>query len=115
MPLNKLDVKVSPTDKDRNWIVLESITFYGITVPRDFVSDGASIPIGLRWRFPHGGRKFYAAVVHDYCYRTGILSREIADKFFLKAMRINGVSSRDAKLMYWAVRVAGSSSYKGDK
>jgi len=109
MSLNKLRIKVSPTDKDRNWEVIESITYKGISIPRGFLTDGASVPKYLRNFFPHGGRKFAPAVVHDYLYRTKDhkFSREESDLIFLDAMEYNGVGKTEAKLLYLAVNYFG--------
>ena len=103
---------MKPTEKERNWKLLEAIWYHGIFVSRDFITDGASIPLGLRWLFPHGGRKFFGAVVHDYCYRTGCVSRKRADTIFLEAMLENNVSSLEANTIYRAVRMFGALSYK---
>jgi len=109
MTLNKLNIKVSPTDIDRNWKVLEGIIYKGAYVPKGFITDGASIPKYLRNFFPHGGRKFAPAVVHDVLYRTidHKFSREEADDLFLDAMLYNGVNKITAMIIYKAVRYFG--------
>lgn len=107
------NVKVMPLEEPRNWKILEDIIFEGVLVPRGFHVDGASIPVGLRWLFPHGGRKFFAACIHDWLYRTGGSTRKEADGMFLRAMLENGVGKVRANTMYIAVRVFGSSSWKG--
>jgi len=109
MPYNKLDIKVRPTREDRNWEVLESFTYKGIQVPRGFTTDGASVPKYLRNIFPHGGRKFAPAVLHDLLYRSvdHNFSREEADKLFLDAMVFNGVGNIEAKVLYLGVKYFG--------
>ena len=109
----KLDIKVSPTEHTRHWVLLESITYEEITVPAGFIFDGASIPVGLRPIFPHGGAKFFASCIHDYAYKTGVVSKERADALFLQAMLENGVEEWKANTMYAAVKLFGSSHYKG--
>lgn len=53
------------------WRLLEDYTSStGIIVPEDFISDGASVPWFLRWRFSPTGAMFPAAVVHDYLLIT---------------------------------------------
>ena len=111
MPL-KHNFKVSPTNKNRNWKVLEENTVKGIMVPKGFITDGASIPVGFRWLFPHGGPKFPAAVVHDYCYRTGCIPKEKADNIFKEVMLENEVPEWKAEIMYLAVKYVGGYSYK---
>ena len=50
------------------WELLNTYTSYNknITVPAGFITDGASIPWFLRWRFSPTGRYFGAAIVHDF-------------------------------------------------
>ena len=51
------------------------------TVPKGFVSDGASIP-KMFWGLIApciDGRTIRAAIIHDWLYSTGILSRKQAD------------------------------------
>ena len=111
MKENKYKILVSPGDKPRRWILEKSVHYRDIWVPIGFTFDGASIPLGLRWLLPHGGKKFFAACLHDWLYRHEIGTREGADKIFLKAMLDNGVSKRDAYEMYWGVRLFGGLSW----
>ena len=50
------------------WKLLEDYTSANgeITAPKDFISDGASIPWFARRIFAPTGRYFGAAIVHDY-------------------------------------------------
>lgn len=106
---------VRPTDRNREWKLMETITYKDIVIPYGFIFDGASIPIGLRWLFPHGGRKFGPACIHDYCYRTkDICTKREADLHLKEAMLSNGVSKIKVELMYWAVRLFGKGSYHGE-
>ena len=107
----KLKIKVEPTENEREWKLLETLLYRGTLVPSGFVFDGASIPPGLRILFPHGGKKFFAACVHDWCYRTGCVSRASADILFLTAMKENNVTPWKAKAMYKGVRVFGVISW----
>ena len=58
-------------------------------VPEGFVSDGASIPrllwtlLGHPWAEPHGR----AAVLHDWLYATGLVTRARADALFLESLQ----------------------------
>lgn len=80
-----------------------------IEIPIGFVSDGASIPkflhsvIGSPW----GGRYPEAAVVHDFCYFSKILTRQSADQVFLEAMKNLNVPKIRRTLMFLAVRIFG--------
>lgn len=42
-----------------------------VIVPAGFVTDGASIPWGVQWRFSPVGPYFGAAIVHDYVLTHG--------------------------------------------
>lgn len=103
----KYIVRVEPLDEPRHWKLLDDFNYREITVPSGFTFDGASIPLGLRWLFPHGGAKFAAACLHDYCYQTGIVDRITSDKYFLEVMLENGVNKWKAKAMYLGVRSGG--------
>jgi len=111
----KLVIKVTPTDNTREWELLETIWYKGVKVPSGFTFDGASSPLGLRWLFPHGGKKFFGACIHDYAYKTGCCSRSTADDLFLDAMLENGVDEWKANAMYGAVRMAGMRPWKNHR
>lgn len=87
-----------------------------VSVPKGFVSDGASIP---RFAWSIVGHPFSgylaAAVVHDYLYRKGsvpLCSRKDADKVLRDLMRTLGYGWIKARTFYFAVRVAGWRSWK---
>ncbi len=90
----------------------ESGTFQ---VPLDFNTDLASIPRLFRLFFAVNGKHRKAATLHDYLYRTGLVSRKQADLLFLEAMEACGVGKIKQYMMYAAVRAGGASSYKGNK
>ena len=84
-----------------------------ITVPRDFISDLASIPHFLRpiirRRKTHKG-----GVLHDYLTRRNPyhddkgkdgLTRRDCDKIFRESLKTCGVSSAKCTVMYHAVRL----------
>lgn len=82
-----------------------------IVVPAGFIFDGASIYRPL-WSILHPmGRYRNAALIHDYLYRTGIVSRARADEIFLEAMEELEVPWRRRRLMYRAVRLFGRESH----
>lgn len=84
-----------------------------IEVPRGFETDFASVP-RFFWRVvPPWGRYSPAAVVHDYLYSTGKVSREDADRAFLTLMQRLGVPAWKRSIMYWAVRWFGGLAWEG--
>jgi hypothetical protein len=84
-----------------------------ITVPVGFETDLASIPRILWWLLPPHGTYGKAGVMHDYLYRKGLRTRKEADDLFYEAMGVLGVANWKRGIMYYAVRLFGSSSYKG--
>lgn len=78
-----------------------------INVPIGFVTDFASVP-RIFWSIispvdEHGK----AAVVHDYCYSTGIYDKKRTDEIFLEAMKVLGVNKVKRNVMYLCVRTVG--------
>jgi hypothetical protein len=79
-----------------------------VTVPAGFVTDYASVPrwLPLTWMLV-GDTAHEAAVVHDYVYRTGIVSRAVADHLLHDAALEAGEPRWRAVLLYGGVRVGG--------
>lgn len=95
-----------------------------ICIPFAFMSDGSSTPKIMRGILPRYGAFLFAAIIHDYLYRTGYMSdalghsegRKWCDEEMLKWS--NHINNRKLKnyfdnyLRYWGVRIGGKSSYK---
>lgn len=82
-----------------------------IIVPRGFQTDLASVPrLPVLWLLA-GGSANSAAVVHDYLYRSKMVSRAIADDIFFEIMEATGVPLWRCWLMFGAVRVFGGNAY----
>lgn len=94
---------------------IREINGYCITVPKGFITDGASVPRVFWILFPPQGKYTPAAIIHDYLYSkfndTGI-NRTLADKIFLFIMEELGVGFLRRKAMYRAVRSFGEPSWK---
>jgi hypothetical protein len=78
-----------------------------IKVPKDFVTDFASTPWGLRWIVPVHGKHGKAAVLHDFLCKQakeGIVSRKYADEIFYEAMGVLKVPKWRKYAAYFAVR-----------
>lgn len=92
-----------------------------ICVPAGFVTDMASVP-RVFWNLcPPDGPWGKAAVIHDYLYRTGgkvdvspsyVFTKAESDLIFHDAMLELGVPTWRAWVMYKAVSLFGSSSFK---
>ena len=99
-------VKLSYSEKDKLFTVLESFTVLGIKVPEGFTSDLDTVyrvPIFYQWL---KGRTVIATIIHDYLYSIKY-DRKEADKIFLKIMKITDVRKRYRYPIYWAVRLFG--------
>jgi len=100
-------------ERNRNWRVTGADLIYrdgagrNIVVPAGFLCDLASVPKALWWLFPPYGSYTYAAIVHDWLYRTGAVSRAVADATFLEAMELLGTGGFTRRSMYVAVRIFG--------
>lgn len=82
-----------------------------IEVPAGFETDFASVP---RLPFAYllfAGVADEAAVVHDFLYSEGILTRKLADEVFAEAMRACGTAQWRSGLMWFGVRVFGGTHY----
>lgn len=78
-----------------------------IVVPEGFVTDLASVPVGLWNILPKQGPWDKAAVVHDYLYVMNGVTRKEADGVLLEAMQDLKVSAWQSRLIYMGVRVGG--------
>lgn len=100
-----------------NWrlcipLIYETHSGDTITVPCDFETDFASIPRVLWSLFPPAGPWAPAAVVHDFLYRNGLVSRAEADGIFRDASEDLGVPAWVRWSMYTALRAAGGAAYQ---
>lgn len=107
----------------KHWEVITGFTYRvgssvgakHITIPRGFVTDFASMPLGILFKSP-GGPWDKPAIVHDLLYRRGwiehervrqTITRADADAVFDEAMEVAGVPGWKHTLIYLAVRVGG--------
>jgi len=89
-----------------------------VTIPAGYNTDLASIPQFLWWLFqPFDPSYAAAAVLHDYLRTMGRMNPDggwekfdegTADAVFYEAMKILGVPTWKAIIMYLAVRIAGA-------
>ena len=83
-----------------------------ISVPKDFRTDGNSIPKWLYWLGQKWGVSAPAAVVHDKNYHDCTWTREDADKCFYDMCLELGVSKWKASMMYRGLRAFGWMHWK---
>ena len=100
-------------DKSGRISVYEPLLYHyhgaNIIVPVGFWTDGASIPRAL-WAVvgsPLKGAYRDAAVIHDYCYYSGVFTKGESDKIFLQGMEDLGVGYIRRQAMYRAVQIGG--------
>lgn len=87
-----------------------------VTVPAGTRTDFATIPRVLWSIVGHpAGRYKQAAVLHDYLYRTGSLTRARCDELFREGMAVLGVPAYQRWLMWAGVRIGGALAYAGEK
>ena len=91
-----------------------------VRIPRGFVTDFASMPLGIVFKSP-GGKWDKPAVVHDLLYKQGYvesdmlqkrITRKDADLIFKEAMAVAGVNWFARHLIYAGVRMGGRGIWK---
>lgn len=86
-----------------------------VLTPTGYVTDFASIPRAVHWIISPFGKHAEAAVIHDWLYTMGVRgdakARRIADKAFVKALKLLEVNWFKRQIMYWAVRMGGAGGF----
>lgn len=100
----------------KKWRLMAPLIYVGNkeswTVPAGTTTDFVTIP-RLFWSIlAPWGRHMKAAVIHDYLYQTGCVTRLDADRLFYRMMRELGVSWWRRKTMYRTVRLFGAKHYQ---
>ena len=83
-----------------------------IIVPEGFRTDLASIPPAVTPILPVNDTHMKAAVLHDFMYRDQMVTRSLADRIFLAAMRELKIPGWKAWAMYAAVRLFGGRAWE---
>ena len=78
-----------------------------IIIPVGFETDFASVPRIFWFFIPPWGRYSVPAVIHDFLYKTGEVSRKKADKIFKKLMEELNINPFKINIIYSAVRIWG--------
>ncbi len=107
------------TISGREFCLLTPLAYKGneqeFTVPAGFSTDLASTPWFMGWLIRGVSEKRdKAAILHDYFYRThpAGVTREDADRIFLRAMIEDGATLWRAWVMYRAVRWFGGKAWR---
>ena len=113
------ELVVSPQPDGRKWKLVKEFDYHVgseysnwvIHVPSGFITDFASVPVGLWNIFPTWGKYGKATIIHDYLYQSKLVSRLVTDTIFKEAMLILQVPRWKVDLMYWGVRTFGWIGY----
>lgn len=97
-----------------NWVLLCDLVWERwvgeelelIVAPEGFVTDFASVPV-----VRPVGRSERPAVIHDWLYKMGSVSRIAADKLFVDMLAAEGVSAFGRWIYYAGVRMGGRWPY----
>ena len=122
IPLKMADTPhITPVIEGEVWRLLDdfsaSINGYTITVPKGFITDGASIP-RLLWRIcghPMTTRRFPIALIHDWIYTEYEdlpLTRKDADRIYHDGLRDLGFPEWMAWLEWAAIRLFGGKHWE---
>lgn len=112
--LSKIDNKWFKVEKDIEYKVFGGI----LVVPKDFITDLASIPNVANPIFPKHGLYDSGAILHDYLY-SGYsiynINRADSDYIFNYVISACGVDKTTAETMYKTVKFFGESHYVRNK
>ena len=95
-------VKLEPM-KGHKFKVLEPIQVGSFTIPKGYVTDGASVPRVFWCLFPPNKTDYLpCAIIHDYLCDKGLYKK--ADKTFKECLKSIGCNKFTIYSMYFAVR-----------
>ncbi len=117
--MNEFKTKLQVESTGKFWkllspLIFESDEFGEIIVPKDFLTNFASVP-----RIPiiyalFGNTSHSSATLHDFLYSKHTnFARETADRLFIDAMKSRKQSKWRRYPMWFAVRALGKWYYKG--
>lgn len=87
--------------------ITKEVVVDNVRVPAGFVSDGATVPLLLRWAFPPLGRYFPAALVHDFLLVQGE-SWGHSNRVFRSILPHCNIPTWQRVLMGWATSLYGT-------
>lgn len=88
--------------KHRVVILEDWVTPFG-TIPKKFISDGASIPRPLWWFSHPFAELLEASIVHDWLYENAIGTKDTADAAFKQVALDYTIINRTAS---WKIKIA---------
>lgn len=119
MPFYKEDSIEIIQTSDTEFSLVNPVRYKGkdqdFIVPAESSTDFASVPILLTWLLPRYGKWTKAAILHDYLWRSGIISHRDADGIFRRALRELDVPLHQRWTMWSAVRLSSIFQHHGAK
>jgi hypothetical protein len=112
VPVLKLREQPSPY-----WQLLDRLRFYSIIVndwveaPKDFITDGCSIPRAPLLFLLAGGKANEAGYIHDGLYTSRKYPRDICDQILREMVMAMGYDQELADDFYFGVRLGGQSHW----
>lgn len=109
LTLTQIGPKLWETDREMVFHAGDYPSTEIYVVPKGTKTDGASIP-RILWRVVGHplGEYCQAAVLHDYLYQTGKVTRSRADELLYEGMEVLGwVKKWKMRIIYWGVRLGG--------
>lgn len=102
---------------------LDGSPFPRVDIPKNFVTDFASVPRVFWSLFPAEGKYAAAALVHDFLYWEQRPSppndprspRQIADQTFKRAMTLDGVNAPTRFSLFQAVDLFGEAAWEENR
>jgi len=97
-------------------VVMEDIEIFGVKIPKNYDTDGASAPRLAFWVIAPFTIALLAALVHDLRYdppadedgvKRRLLTRKEADREFRENLKASGMNWARRQAAYRAVRLAG--------
>lgn len=92
---------------------------YVFTIYPGFRTDGGSIPFLFRWFAkpwdPENLEYDACFILHDCCYASGYVHRDIADDMLRSSLRDIGLSRGKASTIHWCVKHFAKSHYEKDE
>jgi len=101
MGLKYSDFKLQPL-RNHKFKLLEPIKYYNVLVPKNFTTDGASVPRAFWWLFPPNRTDYLpCAIIHDYLCNKGEYRK--ADEYFKQCLEEINIPKWQRWLMVTAV------------
>ncbi len=93
------------------WELLEDWHSPFMVIPKEFVTDGASVPRLFWWFASPSGDLFEAAIIHDFMYKKAINTKVDADHMFKRAAKYYMANRLRRNLAYVMVKCFGKGAY----